>query len=232
MLILGWMFSQDRHIEHYRRIYYRHGYDVLTIQSTPVKLLWPTLGSQVIARAVVTFLINVHTDYSYFSVHGFSVGGYQFGEILCELDKLEAESREKISNKFRGVVTDSCVDISNFPYGLSRAITSNFLLASLIQFLLATYLFVSYFFVTTHYLNSSKCFHGLKLPCPALIMSSKADQVGTVGENEAVAKSWRQGGHLVDVHVFENSAHVAHYHKYPEEYLHLIDGFLNRIKAG
>jgi pimeloyl-ACP methyl ester carboxylesterase len=230
VLMLGWMFSQDRHLERYRQIYFEHGYDVLTVQSTPLKLLWPTLGSQVIARDVVNYLRKVYSNYSYISVHGFSVGGYQLGETLVELDKLETELREKVTNKFRGVITDSCVDICNVPYGLSRAITSNIILASMIQFLIATYLFINYFFVTIHYLKSSQTFHALRLRCPCLIISSRADEVGTVEQNDAVAASWRKGGHDVDVHVFELSEHVANFQKYPDEYLSLINNFLNRIK--
>ncbi|XP_054930768.2 uncharacterized protein l(2)k09913 isoform X3 [Dermacentor andersoni] len=85
-VLLAWMNAKDKHLQHYHDFYLQLGFDVLTVRTLPLQLAFPTSGAQVVAKRLLDFLVN-HPNYSRLVVHGFSVGGYQFGEVLVKIRK-------------------------------------------------------------------------------------------------------------------------------------------------
>lgn len=79
VLLFGWLSSEDKHLEKYRQIYYRKGFDVLTIRTRLLDVLVPHMGSERVANEVVDFL-GSHRRYDNLAIHLFSVGSYQLGE--------------------------------------------------------------------------------------------------------------------------------------------------------
>lgn len=65
---------------------------------------------------------------------------------------------------------------------------------------------------------------------PALIICSKTDIIGTKLFGEEVARRWRQKGVDVTFKCFEDSDHVKHYQKYPEEYLKSVHDHWEKVK--
>lgn len=86
---------------------------------TPEQLLWP-----VKAQAVVESVLDFITDDPLRSrqpimSHGFSVGGYLYGETLVKiLDR--PDKYGSVAERLRGQVYDSPVDVHGIPKGVSQ----------------------------------------------------------------------------------------------------------------
>ena len=93
---------------------------MLTVRTSPLDVLLPPIGSQIVANNLVQCLSELNNHYNEVVVHAFSVGGYQFGETLL---KLKHQQRIQTLNSIKGLVLDSMVFTSDCAPGLSRAIT-------------------------------------------------------------------------------------------------------------
>ena len=127
-LIFAWMLAKDKHLEKYRQLWFNKGFDVLTVRTSPLDLLLPPIGGQIVAKNLVQCLSELNNQYNEVVVHAFSVGGYQFGETLLQL-----KEQKHILNSIKGFVLDSMVFTSDCAPGLSRAITLNPIVQPIIE---------------------------------------------------------------------------------------------------
>lgn len=65
---------------------------------------------------------------------------------------------------------------------------------------------------------------------PTLVFVSKADLIGTEAFSSDLVKAWRSNGVDVTFKVFDDTAHVKHYQKYPKVYLQYLHEHWNRVK--
>lgn len=100
VLLFSWMLAKGQHLDKFIQFYGNYGYDVLLIKTQPMQLVLPKNGTMKNGHQVVQFLADKQI-YSNVIVHGFSVGAYQFGEVLVALSKEKAIA-EKVSPLFRG----------------------------------------------------------------------------------------------------------------------------------
>lgn len=107
---------------------------------------------------------------------------------------------------------------------------------------------------TQYYIRSSQVFHSSSIRVPALLFISKTDPVGTVPSNLSLRDTWESTGIKVRfvcvvrvcwlmritgetymfilqtyVKIFEESPHVAHFYKYPKEYVAELYAFLQKL---
>lgn len=68
----------------------------------------------------MSFLSN-NTDYKQMVLHGFSVGGYMWGECLAHMDKDRAKY-QPVVDRIIGQVWDSAADITEIPIGVPKAL--------------------------------------------------------------------------------------------------------------
>jgi len=230
-VIFAWMLAKDKHIEKYRNLYFQRGFDVLTVKTEPFELLLPERGSQRIARSVLKFLNDAIKQYPQIVIHAFSVGAYQFGEVLVQMEKKENESILKtMHSAVKGMVFDSAADLKAIPNGLSRAVTENPILRVIYRNTIATHMKLFYNIATKHYLASSNAFHNNVLRCPALLLLSHDDVVGNPAANQRVMNRWKENGIDVSWKCWDTSSHVGHLIKYPREYEDQVDSFLKKIQ--
>lgn len=157
-------------------------------------------------------------------VHGFSVGGYVFGEVLLKL----LQSPEKYSTippRFQGMVFDSPVDMNHIPIGVSRAVTQNEAYQKLIHSLLELYLKLP---TAKHYIRSSTTFKENVFDIPALLMCSKSDPVVEPDKIESIASSWREKGVISHTKFWNEAPHVSLFIKNPEEYTKAVVTFIRQ----
>ena len=83
--------------------------------------------------------------------------------------------------------------------------------------------------VTVHYVASSNALHDNPITAPSLWIYSEADPVTRVPDIETVIGKWRARGTPIEQKVFQASAHVEHYRKYPDEYKHAVTNFVHRL---
>lgn len=126
-------------------------------------------------------------------VHGFSVGGYLYGETIVKFTS-DAKRCHEMSGRIRGQVFDSPVDFEGVPRGVGLAMTGNPVLQKTITASLNGYLRLFKNEVTQHYTRSSEMFHQNPLRSPSLVFYSKSDPIGTPGPIETLMRNWSRQG--------------------------------------
>ncbi|XP_035786302.1 transmembrane protein 53-A-like [Anopheles albimanus] len=220
VLIFAWLQATNKHLAKYAELYLEQGFEVLTVHITPWQLVWPVHGSQKVARDVVKFLSN--NDISEGIVlHGFSVGGYLWGECLVKLHAHPTGRRTL--EKIVGQIWDSVADITEIPVGVPHAVLPR---TPKLQTILRNY--ISYHLklfheeATQYYEHCTHLFHHEPAQCPALLLVSKTDPVGTETANRRLCGIWESIGLKTTLKCWDKSPHVGHFHKHREEYVQLL----------
>lgn len=228
LVILTWLLSKRQHVMKFVNLYMEQGFDVAVVSLTPWQLMWPAKGSRLVAADLLTFL-KQNESYQQILLHGFSVGGYMWGEAL-DLMESNKERYSGIADRIVGQVWDSIADITELPIGFPRAVfPKNKMLQSLLQKYLEYHIKTFHQQATQYYIRSSKIFHSDSLRVPALFFVSKTDPVGTIPSNMSVRDNWESAGVRTYMKIFEESPHVAHFYTYPKEYVAELYAFLQKL---
>ncbi|XP_046384324.1 uncharacterized protein LOC124154556 [Ischnura elegans] len=226
VVLLPWLLSRPKHIQKFAKLYLDYGFDVLTVRLTPWQLLWPVKGSQVVAGELVSFL-HYNQSYSTLFLHGFSIGGYLWGEALRYIVDDKEGRYKPILDRIVGHVWDSAADMQDIPIGFSRAMfPTNAVLRAGLERYTRYHLKTFHDAATCHYIRSSQMFHNALVRSPSLFLLSKADPVGTVESNMSVKMDWEALGVKVYVKCWEDSAHVCHFVQHQKEYISELNLFL------
>lgn len=228
VILLSWMLAKRKHMFKFADFYMEHGFDVLSINMTPWQMLWPRKGSHVIANEVVTFL-DVNTRCTPLIVHGFSVGGYQWGEILVRISQDQPQFQH-ILNRISGQIWDSAADISEICYGFPMALfPKNLVLQNAMKQYILYHMKTFDKVATCHYVRASQLFHSDIVKAPALLFLSKTDPVGAEKSNLRLKENWGNSGIKVYWQCWDKSPHVGHYQRHRTEYIEKLENFLNDV---
>ncbi|XP_028049680.1 uncharacterized protein LOC105839005 [Monomorium pharaonis] len=229
LVILTWLLSKRRHVMKFVNLYMEQGFDVAVVSLTPWQLLWPTKGSRLVAADLLTFL-KQNESYQQILLHGFSVGGYMWGEAL-DLIESNKDKYGNITDRVVGQVWDSIADVSQIAIGFPRAVfPKNIVLQSMLRKFVEYHMKTFHEQATHYYIRSSQVFHSASvLRVPALLFVSKTDPVGAVTSNLNLRDNWESLGIKTYVKIFEESPHVAHFYTYPKEYVAELYAFLQKL---
>ena len=235
VIFLSWLMAREKHLEKYRSIYFKHGFDILTVKTSPLEFMLPTKGTQRIARNLLEFLKNQVSAYPNVVIHGFSVGAYQFSELLVMLEEglFGKEgvdgSCEVVRKSIKGMVFDSAVGVEGAAHGVAKALAGETMVANGIEGAIRGWMKVMHPIATKHYLKAHKTFINNPLRCPSLLLVSEDDKLGHPRSNEIARDRWKELGMDVTWKCWDKSRHVAHFQKYPQEYVSIVEDFLGRI---
>ncbi|KAG5679530.1 hypothetical protein PVAND_009091 [Polypedilum vanderplanki] len=228
VVIFSWLNAKQKHLLKYSHLYLDQSFDVLIIKINPWQLLWPKTGAQVLAENIVKFLLN-NDYYKQILIHGFSVGGYLFGECLVHMNK-DLKKYEPLLNRFVGQIWDSAADITEIPIGVPKALfPNNEKLQAPLRNYMIYHLKTFHDAATQHYIRSSQMFHTNFMRAPALFITSKNDPVGAESSNRRVADTWISNGVNLTWKCFDNSNHVMHFMEHRKEYIKLVFNHLASI---
>lgn len=227
ILLFGWMLAKQRHLDKYGNLYHSKGFDVLSLKMRPGQVLIPQ-RAQATVDQLLSFLLTPELKSRPLMVHGFSVGGYMYGEYLLKLEKHEKMYAD-IRQRMVGQIFDSPVDFEGVPSGFANVLTKNRTGQKIIQSSLEAYLKVLEGPVTSHYLRSSDAFHSNSLRLPSLMLYSRSDPIGVDRNIEAVIAKWKRMGIPVMSRCWESSPHVSHFHRHPDEYVETVLKFLDSV---
>lgn len=213
----------------------------MTVKLSPQQLLLPKLGSIPLIEDVVKFMYAVSPNYPDMILHCFSVGAYQFGEIMAHLNdphfmghiakatESSTDPKVTIEKSIKGIIFDSAVNFDGIPEGVSKAMSLNPLIYKPLEYYIKTHLKVAYPIATKYYLRASKYAHGNYLKAPGLFFSSSKDTIGAPWMSSKIGNEWRSRGIDVKEKVFPDSPHVQHMLKYETEYKKEVDDFLKKV---
>jgi len=227
-ILLCWLMSQHKHVLKYARFYLDQGFSCLTVRLSPWQLLWPLTGSHVVAKNLITFL-TLNTNYQSKVVHGFSVGGYLWGEVLNTFSQ-NLPKYSPLLSSVKGQIWDSVVDMEGIPTGAPAAMfPNNAFLRKTVEKYIRYHMAKFQDAATRHYVQSSLCYHNTICTAPALFLGSLDDSVGSIEQIRKVADKWEAKGVEVYLKAWDSSPHVSHLHHHPEEYKLEMKGFLEKL---
>lgn len=222
VLMFSWLLAKGKHLQKYSEIYMNEGFDVKTIQVHVKQLLLPRQTQSMTEK--ILDLLSTELSNRPLMVHGFSVGGYVFGEFMLKL----LQNPEKYANippRLQGLIFDSVVDMNGIPIGVSRAATQNRAYQKLIHSALDLYLKTP---SVKHYNLSSAIFKDNSLNIPSLLMYSHSDPVVEPEKIEGLASSWRERGVNAYTRFWNDAPHVSLFMKHPEEYTQTVVEFIRQ----
>jgi hypothetical protein len=228
VIMLSWLMAKRKHIFKYADFYISKGFDVMNISVTPWQLLWPLKGTQLMAVDILKFL-DSNKSYGPIIIHGFSVGGYVWSEALVQL-AAEQNRYQHILDRIVGQVWDSAADITELPTGFPFAVfPRNKVLQSALKQYILYHLKTFDKVATCHHVRASQMFHTNIVTAPALFFLSKTDPIGSVSSNLRARESWESMGIQTFWKCWDNSPHVGHFHRHPEEYKAELSRFIENI---
>lgn len=183
---------------------------------------------QRVALDLVTFLAH-NEYYKQMVIHGFSVGGYIWGECLGHMIN-EREKFQHVVDRIVGQIWDSAADITEIPFGVPKAVfPKNSGLRKALHNYMLYHMKTFHETATRHYIRSSQLFHTNIVQAPALFFVSKTDPVGAESSNRRVVDNWMSMGINVTWKCFDRSPHVGHFMKHRDEYLAYLLAHLQSI---
>ncbi|XP_053684219.1 uncharacterized protein LOC128734185 [Sabethes cyaneus] len=220
VLIFAWLQASDKHLKKFAEFYIEQGFEVLVAHISPWQLIWPVHGTQAVANDVINFL--KHNDLTKgVVIHGFSVGGYLWGECLVKLN--QNESGKLALNKIKGQIWDSAADITEIPVGVPHAVLpKNPILQNTLRSYLTYHLKLFHEEATQYYEKSAYHFFNEPARSPALLLISKTDPVGTESANRKLMSIWESIDIKTTLKCWDRSPHVGHFHKHRDEYIDLL----------
>lgn len=227
VVLLSWLEAKEKHIEKYRQFYLDRGFDVLNVKTSPLDLLLPSRGAMKIAKDFVRFMVE--KQYSDVLLHGFSVGGFMFGQFLIEIDKQDESVKRNLLDSIQGLVFDSLVPLEGTCIGVANSITNNKMLAKLLENLLRLYLVAGRNIATKYYLQASDKVWGGPLRCPSLFLMSRDDRISDHRIVTHLADVWQNLGIETHRRLFDSSPHVQIFQKHHNAYVQEVENFLDRI---
>lgn len=228
VVVMSWLEAKEKHIDKYRQFYLERGFDVLNVKTSPWDILLPNSCAKRISHDCVEFLLD--KQYKDVLYHGFSVGGFMFGQVMLTIQRLPARSRDPLLKSIRGLVMDSLVTFEDAPKGIANSITHNRLAAKSLELLIKLYLLLGHELVTKYFKQVSRLVWSGPLDCPSLFFISKDDRIVDYRSLERLADTWAAIGIETHKMVVDDSAHVQIFRNHYEAYTSRVDGFLERIK--
>ncbi|XP_046809326.1 uncharacterized protein LOC111688166 [Lucilia cuprina] len=221
VLMMAWLMAKQKHLKKYAEIYTELGFDVMVVHITPWQLLWPVKGTQVVAAETLKFLES-NKSYEPIVLHGFSVGAYQFGELMLQMSR-DMDRYSHILNRIICQVWDSAADITEIPVGVPKSIfPKNLRMQTALRNYTLYHLKTFHNQATVHYMRSSQMFHSTLCKKPALFFVSDNDLIGPPSSNQAVRENWERADIKVTWKCWKHSLHAGHLMKHREEYLDLL----------
>lgn len=133
-------------------------------------------------------------------VHAFSVGGYQFSELVNQVTSRQDDlKKDPIASSIKAMIFDSPCDVESVPYGLSHTVAGDTIVATIFQGMLNLTRFLFYPVSTRYYSEGAKIFEDKPLPCPALFFASESDKMANINVIRSVVDGWSKKG--VDVNL-------------------------------
>lgn len=229
VILLAWMLAQRKHVDKYLDLYLKKGFDILKISISVKQLLWPTEGSQIAAQDVVQFL-EENQQFNPLLVHGFSAGGYVWGEVLVKLNEDLEKYKKSIISRIKGQIWDSTPDITEFAKGFPHALfPSNPILRKAVQKGLEYHLQTFHDTATQHYVRASQMFHTTPVHAPALVFIAKNDPIASLDVVSKVTNNWESMGMKTFMKCWDKSKHVSHFHLHRREYIETLEYFLSQL---
>ncbi|CAB3225339.1 unnamed protein product [Arctia plantaginis] len=218
-LMMIYMTAKPKHVLKYADLYLTKDFDVISVSCTPTQLMWPAMGSQVIADRLLSFLESNSSEFTHpLVVHGFSIGAYLWAELLVQTPR-NKKRYQPILERIAAQIWDSPADVDEVPIGAPLAVfPNNKFLQNIFRLYIRAHMKLLHNVATKHYMRATEVYHASPCKAPGLFLVSKTDPIGAEKRSRRAAASWEQLGIKCNFKCWDRSPHVQHYLRHPEEY--------------
>jgi len=241
MVIVGWSNSKNKQLAKYSELYEKQGLTTVSI-SCPLyrfAMFYDSLFADD-TKACIDALSSqrdINKDRKVF-FQCFSTPGpamyiniinyyYQYIQGHFGTDRYQNDNIEDIPN-ISGLILDSptvnCGDAQQFSNGM-KGNTKN-MVSDYIFDVLGKIMFAYAVRTSKMYNYGPEFFRNIPVLIPQLMLFSKADKIAGYESILDYVKHQRAIGATVNSHMWEDSAHVLHYRRYPDEYRQLVSSFV------
>ena len=225
-VVYGWLLAKSRHLEKFGQFYNNHGADVVTVKPNVTEVLRPKKAEELAGR-LLDIVQSPSNRERPVLIHGFSVGGYLYGQTLNHI--VTNPKYSSVQDRIIGQIFDSPVDFNNIPYGISNAATDNAILKNTMRLSIQSYFKLTQKYTMDKFVARSKLFLSNPVRAPALVLFSNDDPVALPEACERCVTGWRDLGMDVTSKKWDSSPHVSHFYKHQEEYMELLMEFLKKV---
>jgi hypothetical protein len=161
-------------------------------------------------------------------VHGFSVGGYLYSQVVNQM--VSDGKYTPVKERIIGQVFDSPVDFQGIPHGISNAALKHPILRSLLKNGIEAYLKATAKHTSKIYMERSELFFNNPVQSPSLFLFSKSDEVSDSARCEVVAGHWKNNlGIDVTSKCWDTSPHVSHFYVHTNDYVNAVNNFIEQV---
>jgi len=227
VLMFPWLMADARAVAKYVSLHSNLGLSVLQVNISPVDLLLPMTKAQPMIYQVLDFLAE-RREFERILMHGLSVGGYGFQEMLVQIQKSGARYLG-VKDRVVGQVYDSPCELQGLREGVARSVVRGRRRQQQVMRFLDWLLEQRYDSASRHYVACQRICDTNYMQAPALFLYSKLDQVAEAKITSKTAYLWHNNGTQVFSHIFEDSEHVGHLRKYRDDYQANLFAFMERV---
>lgn len=226
-VLICWLAAKNNAVNKYAKFYMDQGFDVLTVRITPWQLLLPARADPIIRNEVLPTLLS--SDHDKKLIHGFSVGGYVFAQMLKYMHNDPTGKCQEMMKTMDAQIWDSVVDVNGISIGVSKSVfMKNQFLQKSLQSYIDFHLKAFQNIATCWYDEAHEYFYNKPLHAPSLFLASEIDQISTIDVIQNIQDIWGGYGIKCSNKVWNNTSHVGHMRRYPDEYKMTVKMFLDR----
>ncbi|MBN3271109.1 TMM53 protein, partial [Polyodon spathula] len=229
LLLLPWLGSQAHAVDKYREIYFRQGFDVLTVESKTSYFLWPRWGLDYGAQ-VLELLQSDSFVSRPLLLHAFSIGGYIFAQMMVHISN-NAQQYKSMTDRIKGQIYDSLVigSVERMATGVGKMVLLK--MEGLLRKGTLLYFNILKGYTVDYYNVTIGMFWNNPPQTPALFFYCENDPLSDHKEVERLMQSWHLQGINVVGKGWKDCVHAGHLKKHPQEYLATLDQFLQSINT-
>lgn len=217
VVILPWTRYSRAELDDYMNLYRRREMDILVLRTAPWYVMSPPRGSKKLFNPTAEFL--AHCDYENLIIHGLSVGGYTWGEILMALST--TQDGLKAIGKVRGVILDSVLELQHIHLGFIEGQTKSDTFATTLE--------IGSLGHGDRYAAAYEALEA-KTRCPSLFFVSQNDKLSSLDFSRSLANTWSHKlTNSVTFNVW-NDGHVGHLNGRPRDYESAVDQFVDSLE--
>lgn len=226
-VVIGWMGAKPNQLKPYLHFYHQNGIDTLSFAVGPDQVLFPRRAMLQMERVLTKTLEKAVKNKNPRDVifHCFSMGGYLYGQSLRAIQG-KPDLFGHAQNLIKAQIFDSPPDYNGIANGIAKSAGITGLPEKIAIYALKSYLTLTHNTAGVEHRASSAIFHQNYITAPSLWYYSKADPVANWKDCEAVITKWKARGTEVESCTWDDSPHIQHGRKYPEEYFGKLAHFL------
>lgn len=231
VIMFGFYGATQKAIAKYCDIYLKRGLKVLYIPSRIMHFALPSFSIQ-LGKDLMEYLDGEALRYSYYIVHTFSMGSYNFAVCNYGVMSTQPEKYGHIKKKIKAVVYDSIAlgSPERMMTGVGMGMARNKLLQAVIPRLMALYFFVMQNYTLKQFEHWVEMCRTVPVEVPTLYFFCENDPISDYEYIQEMIEGFRKMGTFpVLEKCWKKSRHSIHLMIHTKDYLEYIDKLLGLV---